>query len=52
MSKELIDSYKQVTLNKYFELFNDLQNLLDSRFHGNDSQEPCHSSEGWNPEKV
>jgi len=23
--------------------------FLDSRFHGNDSQEPCHSSEGWNP---
>jgi UDP-N-acetyl-2-amino-2-deoxyglucuronate dehydrogenase len=23
--------------------------FLDSRFHGNDSQESCHSSEGWNP---
>jgi hypothetical protein len=23
--------------------------FLDSRLYGNDSQKPCHSSEGWNP---
>ena len=26
--------------------------FLDSRFHGNDKLDGCHSSEGWNPEAV